>query len=410
MSNNIMSAREHLLLIYNSALKAVNGRETVAAFLRQHSIQTPVALIAVGKAAADMAEGAFEVLGSDISQALLITKRGHLNQRWLPNDSMTCLEAAHPVPDESSLAAGQQLLEFMKRLPSGYPVLVLISGGTSALVEVLASGVTLADLQRVNRWLLGSGLDIHAMNKIRKSLSAIKGGRLATYLEGHPVENLLISDVPGDDLSAIGSGLLTWHEEITLPDSLPGWLSDLTAKALPLAKSVDFSNIIQHLIATPATARAAAGEMAKRLGYQVFNQPALIVGGAESAGLMLGQQLCAAKPGIYIWSSETTVQLPENPGQGGRCQTLALAAASELAERKDVFLLAAGTDGNDGPGKMAGALVDGGTLERGNRKGFDLQACLKNADAGSFLTASGDLIETGPTGTNVMDVLIGLRK
>jgi hydroxypyruvate reductase len=405
-----MIAREHLLLIYNSALKAVNGRDTVAGFLRQHSIQTPISLIAIGKAAMNMAAGAFEVLGSGVSQALLITKWGHLDRRWLSNYPITCLEAAHPVPDESSLAAGQELLAFIKQLPSSYPVLVLISGGTSALVEVLASGVTLADLQRVNRWLLGSGLDIHAMNKIRKSLSAIKGGRLATFLEGRPVVNLLISDVPGDDLSAIGSGLLTLSEEITLPDSLPDWLCALMAKAPPLAKPADFSKIIQYLIATPATARVAAGDMAKRLGYVVFNQEDLIVGGAESAGHILGQQLCAAEPGIYIWSSETTVELPENPGHGGRCQTLALAAASELADRKDVFLLAAGTDGNDGPGKMAGALVDGGTLVRGNRMGFDdVQVCLKKADAGSFLAASGDLIETGPTGTNVMDVLIGLR-
>ncbi len=402
--------REHLLSIYNNALKAVNGRKAVAAYLREEPYYRPLALIAIGKAATQMAAGAFDVLGAHISQALLITKLGHLDKQLLQGRSMTCLEAAHPVPDESSLAAGQALLDFIENIPPQYPVLVLISGGASALVEVLAPFVPLADLQRVNRWLLGSGLDIHAMNKIRKSLSAIKGGRLASYLEGHPVLNLLISDVPGDDLRAIGSGLLTRHEEITLPNSLPDWLRALTARTRPLAQSTAFSKIVQRLIATPATAREAACQAAKRLGYVVFNHDDLIVGEAEQAGRTLAQQLCAAKPGIYIWSSETTVHLPENPGQGGRCQSLALAAAGELAGRRDVFLLAAGTDGNDGPGDVAGALIDGRTSSRGNREGFKERECLKRADAGSFLAASGDLIYTGPTGTNVMDVLISLKK
>jgi glycerate 2-kinase len=404
------SPREHLLSIYNNALKAVNGRKAVAAYLREEPFYRPLALIAIGKAATHMAAGAFEVLGAHISHALLITKLGHLDKQLLQGRSITCLEAAHPVPDDSSIAAGQALLDLIENIPPQYPVLVLISGGASALVEVLAPYVSLADLQRVNRWLLGSGLDIHAMNKIRKSLSAIKGGRLASYLEGHPVLNLLISDVPGDDLRAIGSGLLTQHNEITLPNSLPDWLRALTARTRPLAQSTVFSKIVQRLIATPATAREAACQAADRLGYVVFNHDDLIVGEAEQAGRTLAQQLCAAKPGISIWSSETTVHLPENPGQGGRCQSLALAAAGELAGRRDVFLLAAGTDGNDGPGEVAGAFVDGKTLERGNREGFKERECLKRANAGCFLAASGDLIYTGPTGTNVMDVLIGLKK
>ncbi|KHD09226.1 hypothetical protein PN36_08730 [Candidatus Thiomargarita nelsonii] len=368
-----ITPREHLLYIYNNTLNAVNGRKTVAAYLRQYPYTTPFALIAIGKAATQMTAGAFDV--SHISHALLITKYGHLDKSLVQGYPITCLEAAHPVPDASSLAAGQALLYFIKNLPPNYPVLFLISGGASALVEVLAPGISLADLQQVNRWLLASGLDIHAINQIRKSLSAIKGGRLASYLQGHRVLNLLISDVPGDNLQAIGSGLLT---------------------------SDEFTNIKQHIIARPATARQAACEVAK-----VYNHDTLIVGDAAQAGRTLAQQLCAAKSGIYIWSSETTVHLPEKPGQGGRCQHLALAAACEWAGRDDVFLLAAGTDGNDGPGEVAGALIDGGTLARG--KGLEAQRCLERADAGRFLAASGDLIYTGPTGTNVMDVLIGLK-
>jgi hydroxypyruvate reductase len=411
--HKVTHPHEDLLSIYHHALFAVNGRKTVAAELLSKPYHSSLALIAIGKAATQMAVGAFDVLGTQINSALLITKNGHLDKKSLQNEPITCLESAHPVPDATSLAAGKALLDFIKTLPPQYPVLVLISGGASALVEVLAPGVTLADLQRVNRWLLGSGLDIHAMNQIRKSLSAIKGGRLAHYLTGHPVLNLLISDVPGDDLQAIGSGLLCYHcsmkREKDSVNCLPNWLRTLITKACPLAPASCFINIAQRLIANPKNAREAAGEAAKKLGYSVFNHEVLIVGEAQQAGHSLAQKLCHASAGLYIWSSETTVHLPEQPGKGGRCQSFALAAAYELAGLPDMYLLAAGTDGNDGPAEVAGALVDGGTLARGRQKGFNALQSLKMADAGSFLAASGDLIYTGPTGTNVMDILIALK-
>jgi glycerate 2-kinase len=319
--HKVTHPHEDLLLIYNHALFAVNGRKTVAAELLLNPYHTHLALIVIGKAATQMAVGAFDVLGSLINPALLITKNGHLDKQLLQGYPITCLESAHPVPDATSLAAGQALLDFIKTLPPQYPVLVLISGGASALVEVLAPGVTLADLQRVNRWLLGSGLDIHAMNQIRKSLSAIKGGLLAHYLTGHPVLNLLISDVPGDDLQAIGSGLLCYqcsmNSEKDSVNFLPDWLGTLITKVCPLGPPNCFTNIIQRLIAHPKNARQAAGEAAKKLGYSVFNHEALIVGEAQRAGYSLAQKLCHASAGIYVWSSETTVHLPELPGKGG---------------------------------------------------------------------------------------------
>jgi hydroxypyruvate reductase len=406
-----MNSPRHLLLsLYHSALQAVHGRTQVAHYLRLHPLQTPLALIAIGKAAPQMTIGAFEVLNSQITHALLITKTGHLVPEHFSNHAITCLETAHPVPDISSLQAGQMLLEFIASLPKPYPILFLLSGGASALVEVLAPGLTLTDLQRVNQWLLATGLDIHAMNQIRKSLSAIKGGRLASFLQGHEVLNLVISDVPGDDLQAIGSGLLTPHDQITLPRGLPDWLQTLTTKALPLATSEYFTHIIPHLIASPIIARQAAGrEAAEQWNYPVYQHDDLIVGDALLAGRQIARQLRTAKPGIYLWSSETTVILPDSPGQGGRCQSLALAAAGELAGQADLYLLVAGTDGNDGPGTAAGAIIDGKTIERGQQQGLHALECLEQADAGRFLTASGDLLYTGPTGTNVMDILIGCR-
>lgn len=403
------SPRSICLSIYHQALTRVNGRQCVAAFLHQYPYQTPVALIALGKAATQMAVGAFDILGTAISQALLVTKVGHLDRQLIQNYPIICLEAAHPIPDVSSLAAGQALLDFINQLPPRFPILFLISGGTSALVEVLAPGITLSDLQQTNQWLLGSGLDIQSINEIRKSLSAIKGGRLATYLLGHPVLNLLIADVPGDDLQVIGSGLLTYHEEPRLPASLPDWVYRLTTLACPLAPFHHFEQIVQPVVATPTLARQGARAAAQPLNYPIFNHDEFITGEASRVGRILAQQLSTSAPGIHIWSSETTVRLPPQPGQGGRCQSLALAAAIELAERNDIYLLAAGTDGNDGPGPAAGALIDGGTISRGSQAGLNAVSCLAQADAGRFLAVSGDLIYTGPTGTNVMDIIIGWK-
>jgi len=399
----------HLLSIYQAALNAVNGRQAVVNYLRDHPVPTPLAVVAIGKAAPAMTLGAFDILGTQITSGLLITKKGHADKALFSDYPMTCLEAAHPIPDASSLVAGQALLNFINQLPPRGPLLCLISGGTSALVDVLAPEISLADLQRVNQWLLGAGLDIHAINAIRKNLSTIKGGRLAGYLTEHPIVNLLISDVPGDDLSSIGSGLLTWHEAIGAPTTLPQWLAELLTHATPFAPASDFQQIKQVIIANAALARQAARHQAEQLGYQVFQEDELIVGEAQIAGQRLAHHLSTAQPGIHIWSSETTVTLPEKPGEGGRCQSLALAMAEQIKGQENLWFLAAGTDGNDGPGEMAGALVDGSTIKRGQQLGLQAQTCLKHADAGRFLAASGDLIKTGPTGTNVMDILIGLK-
>ncbi|MDY6992429.1 MAG: DUF4147 domain-containing protein [Pseudomonadota bacterium] len=398
-----MSPRQCLHTLYQAALKAVQGRTQVAAYLQQRALKSPVALIAIGKAATQMAAGAYDAVAC--AQALIITKKGHLEQHLLPSDpTITCLETAHPLPDQSSLAAGHTLIEFIQTLPQNMPVLVLISGGTSALVEVLPTHMTLADLHRLNQWLLGSGLDIVHINQIRKSVSAIKAGRLAPYLSGHQVINLLISDVPSDAVSVIGSGLLSYHEPLALPSNLPTWLTQLTQKSPPLAAVDNFAQIEQIIIAHCAHARQAACDAAVVMGLTGFNHETFIAGDAIEAGRTLAEYLKTAPAGIHIWSSETTVQLPEQPGQGGRCQSLALAAAEVLAGHPNIYFLAAGSDGNDGPGDTAGALVDGKTLERAG--GFNVQPYLAAAAAGAFLAASGDLVSTGPTGTNVMDILI----
>lgn len=392
-------------------MAAVHGRARVREYL--HSAlpprpPTPVYLIALGKAACAMAQGAYDALGGAIREALIVTKRGYAERLPWP-----VLEAGHPVPDQASLEAGARLEAFVRAMPETALVLVLLSGGASALVERLPPGVTLADLKRVNHWLLGAGLDIRAMNAVRSRLSLIKGGRLAQWLHPRRVLGLALSDVPGDDPRVIGSGPLVadsesealWQHLVLPPD-----LHALLARGTPAPHGgATFSGVTMEIIATNADARRAAAEAARAAGYRVAMEPTLVLGDAVEAGRRLADRLLHAAPGmLHVWGGETTVRLPPRPGRGGRCQSLALSAALTLAGHS-AWLLAAGTDGSDGPTEDAGALVDGGTVARGAQRGLDAAQRLACADAGAFLEASGDLVHTGPTGTNVMDLMIGLR-
>jgi glycerate 2-kinase len=397
--------RAHLTQVFHAALGAVDGRACVARALRGERVKPPCWAIAIGKAAAAMMRGALEASGA-VQEALAITKAGHCTD--LPG--VTCLEAGHPLPDRRSLAAGRALLAFLGRAPSSASFLFLISGGASALVECLPEGVTLADLARVNAWLLGSGLDIHAVNRIRRSLSLIKGGRLAHFLGGRDALNLLISDVPGDDPAVIGSGLLVPPTDPQSFEGLhvPPWLARLLALGAPPV-SGSLENIRTRIVARPANARRAAADASRVLGYEVFEHGELLVGDAAAAGARLGSELREGSPGLHVWSAETTVRLPPRPGRGGRCQHLALSAALALRGCDGVVLLAAGTDGTDGPTEEAGAVVDGDTVARGEAAGLLAARSLEAADAGTFLAASGDLLRTGPTGTNVMDLILSLR-
>ena len=189
--------------LFRHALQVVNGDSAVACHLKDHPVADKVAVVAIGKAAAAMMHGADQVLNDQIQSALVITKEGHCD----PVSHWPCLQAGHPVPDQRSLDAGTRLLEFIHNLPEALHLLVLVSGGTSALVEVLPENMQLQDLQKLNQWLLASGLPIETMNRIRQSLSKIKGGKLLKYIGCKYITQLLISDVKSDDPAIIGSGL-----------------------------------------------------------------------------------------------------------------------------------------------------------------------------------------------------------
>lgn len=409
---NSADKRMHLLQIYRAALQAVAGDHAVSSWLEAHPLAGEWVVVAIGKAAAAMARGAQQGLGERLIRGLVITKHGH-GEPGLDPVRFLQLESAHPVPDDSSLVAGETLLRFLDELPDGQPLLFLLSGGASSLVEVLPEGMNGDQLAELNHWLLGSGLSIGSMNAIRKQLSRIKGGRLAPYLKGRRCVQLLISDVPGDEPAVIGSGMLIPDpgEGPLEPGTVPSWLHKLrqNAVAAPSANDPAFRNIENHIIASNAQARHAAAVKAAELGLVVHDHQGHFQGDVSELAERFCKELLDGDPGIYLWGGESSVRLPEKHGRGGRNQHLALAAARQLAGLSKVLLLAAGTDGSDGPTEEAGALIDGETVRRGEDEGYSSVDALARCDSGRFLELSGDLIETGPTGTNVMDLVIAWR-
>lgn len=396
--------RKLLLDLYGSGIAAVHGRKTVRDWLTARGESGPFHLVALGKAAAAMAAGALEAAGDSLQSGLVVTRYGYMDETVYRDPRLLCLEASHPLPDTQSMAAGNALLLFLERTPRDARFLFLLSGGTSSLVEVPVAGVTPEELRRLNRWLLGSGLSIADINRVRSAVSCIKGGRLAAELHGRAATQLLISDVPGDVVSDIGSGLLSPSAARPMP-ALPAQFASLPLQQAQVRES---KTLQTHVIASNRHARAAIVQAAKTAGHAAEDHGPMPMNDAAVCGESLARELLSLPRGIHVWGGETTVKLPDHPGNGGRNQHLALAAAKVLAGKQGMYLLSGASDGSDG-NDDAGALVDAGTLERGRDAGYDAAQCLQRAAAGDFLEGSGDLLHTGPTGTNVMDLVIGYK-
>lgn len=378
-----MDPRQYLLEVYAAGLAAVNGERVVYQALLERGERRPCHIVAIGKASEAMFRGAQRYLRDNLKASLLITRAGHVTDDMLQAGSLQIIESAHPVPDERSLHAGQTLVDFLQALPEQADVLFLISGGTSSLVEVLDEAYTLDDLRQATHILLGNGADIREINRVRCELSRIKGGKLWQFLGNRRVSCLLLSDVSGDDPEVIGSGLL-----FPSPHTDFDW----------------------QIVASNGQALAAMIVAAQSGTGTVQLMPDFLDGEAAITARACVEFLRGSGSGLYLWGAETRVCLPPEPGRGGRNQQFALAAANCLRVDDNIFLLAVGTDGTDGVTDDTGALIDNGTIRRGESEGLDPEACLRAADAGTFLDASGDLIHTGPTGTNVMDVIIGLKQ
>jgi glycerate 2-kinase len=351
-------ARHELLKRFQTAVARVHGT-TVTRTALSH-LTGPHALAALGKAAPAMAAGARAVPALDITHSSVAAPRGYGDADHL---------GGHPVPDEASLAAGAAFAAWLRTLPPGLPLIALVSGGSSACVEHLKPGHTLDDLAERTRELLAFGADIAEINAERGRWSLLKHGGARELAGAREILVWVLSDVPGDDLSVVGSGPFAPLE------------------AAPLATNGD------------ATRAVGADHPLQKLS-----------GDAAKQGRLIARQLRGAKAGVWVWGGETTVTLPAEPGRGGRAQHLALAAALELDGVPGITLLSAGTDGIDGNTDDAGALIDGGTAARIRDEGIDPADALARADSNTALAAAGDLVHTGPTGTNVMDLVIALKR
>lgn len=385
--------REDLLHhLYYAGVNAVSGFEATRSFLKTAQLPDKVHLVALGKAADSMARGALSVIDHRLVSGLVVTKHHHLSAELDADDRLVCIESGHPVPDESSLLAGCELVKFVRSLPAEHLLIFLVSGGTSALVEKLNEGLGLVELKNETDKLLASGTPIDQMNKHRRTLSEIKGGRLAKHVRC-AVLQLLISDVPGDKPADIGSGLL-------VPDQSTGMSADLPV----------WSRVNTHIIASSAIAQAAVAAAARQKGLVVQQCSGSLYGDIPEVINRLAGTLGAtdAAKGVYIWGGEPTIVLPSKPGRGGRNQHLALALAKTMASHRCASLLVAGTDGTDGPTGDAGGLVSQQTVATAMQMHVQIDAYLQRADAGTCLEALGCLVTTGPTNTNVMDLAIAI--
>jgi glycerate 2-kinase len=375
-----------LLELLQAGLERVDGRRCVREALRARPPPHagPVWAAAVGKAASSMALGAADALGGSLERMLVVTRGGHIASQLLSLPAVEAHESAHPVPDARSLAAGQRLLDWVDALPAAALPLFLVSGGASSLVEVPEPGVSLEELAQVSAQGLADGLPIGELNARRARLSRIKGGRLAARLGGRAALALFISDVPGDDPAVIGSGLLGPHAGA--PD-----------------------RIERQVVASVEGAMAGVAAAASERGLTVECVPERYAGDATRLAARFSHELLMSRAQVRVWGGESTVRLPPHPGRGGRNQHLALAAARFLSDYPQLLLLAAGTDGTDGTTEAAGGLVDADTCARLALAGLDADDCLARADSGTALLAADGVVRTGPTGTNVADLVIGLK-
>ena len=422
--------------LYDAAVAAVNPGPATESALERHapSGTRPLFILALGKAAAPMAAAAAHFArrnGRHIAGGLVVAPE----ESAAPDVALPVVPGDHPEPGPASFAAAERLGQVVHRICAGDDVWVLLSGGTTSLIGAPRDGFAHAELREVYARLLASGLDISDMNRIRKRFTRWGGGRLAAALAPARVLQLVVSDVIGDDLPSIGSGPcvpdpMTASDTrdllqraglwTTLPVSIRTVIEATEAGKLPeTPKPGDaaFTNVETSIVSSNRLALEAIARRATELGLasEIVSEP--LAGEARTAGASVAATLRNYSQArqtqdptrrCVIWGGETTVTLGDRPGLGGRSQELALSAAQTLAGGDGVSLLAGGTDGRDGPTDAAGAIVDGRTWKTIKEAGRDPASDLARHDAYHALAAAGALLKPGLTGTNVMDVVIGV--
>lgn len=390
-----------------------------------------VLVVGAGKATAAMARAVEEILGERIDDGVISVKYGHT----LPLKHIRTIEAGHPLPDVNGVTASRAILSMATRAGGSDLVIVLLSGGGSALTPLPAEGIALKDKQAATDLLLACGATIHEINTIRKHLSDFKGGRLAEAAAPATVVTLILSDVVGDDLDMIASGptvpdsttfeaclkiVRRYAIEARLPADVikrfkAGAHGDLPET--PKRDSHDWRHSFNLIVGSNRQALQAASREAADLGYRSLILSSCIEGEARAIARVhaaIAREALASgnpvpPPACLLSGGETTVTI-KGDGHGGRNQEFALAAAMAIAAVPDIVMLSAGTDGTDGPTDAAGAVVDHTTASRAEGMGLDIRYHLSNNDAYPFFDTLGDLLITGPTGTNVMDINIILVK
>jgi hydroxypyruvate reductase len=410
VTQNEAKLRADALAIFRGALAAADAGNAVRKHL--HRIRwrefDRIFLLCVGKAATAMAEAIVAGAKRPIHGGIVVTKHGHVPRRLEP---FRYFESGHPIPDEQGRAAALAVEDLLHKLDARDLLICAISGGASALLPAPVAGLSLAAKQRLTDALLRAGANIHELNTVRKHVSRLKGGQLAALAYPATVITLLLSDVIGDDPAVIGSGP-------TVPD--PSTIDDARAvlnryrirKEQPLRETPKpgdeiFDKVENVIVGSNRLALDAAAREAKRLGYRPLILSSTMHGEAREVARVHAQIAREVRtsgnplkpPACILSGGETTVTV-RGDGKGGRNQEFALAVAIDIAGLDGILVLSAGTDGTDGPTDAAGAIASGTTLSRA----ADARDYLNRNDSYSYFEKLGDLIETGPTGTNVMDV------
>jgi len=432
--------REDARAIFEAGLEAVEPAELVKRNVRRQGSEIEmggclfdlskyrgVSVVGAGKAAAPMARAIEEIVGTSLRNGIVIVKHGHSRRL----SKIKVVEAGHPVPDEAGARTTREIISALSQATEDDLVLCLLSGGGSALLSCPAENITLPDKQAVTRLLLGCGAKIQEVNAIRKHISRVKGGRLAELAYPASIVSLILSDVIGDPIESIASGptapdrssfLDCWRiiDRYGLTERIPPSVRDFLRRGTegsvaetPKPGDPIFEKVQNVIIGNNRTALSAAKGRAEELGFNAFILSGFIEGETKDAAIfhtaiakeILSTDNPVRRPACVISGGETTVTV-HGDGLGGRNQEFALAAAIDVEGTDGVAVLSAGTDGTDGPTDAAGAIVDGQSVARGKRRGLDANAYLKRNDSYHFLQATGDLLVTGPTLTNVMDLRI----
>ena len=434
--------RQDALSIFYRAVQAVDPiavvRNTVKLLGNRLEIQgrsynlasfQRVYIVGAGKAAAKMAQAIEELLGERVTSGVVNVKYGH----GVPLKTVRIYEAGHPIPDREGLKGTAQIVKLLSQTTESDLVICLISGGGSALLPCPVGGLTLKELKQVTRLLLRCGASIHEMNAVRKHLSRIKGGRMAQLAHPSSVVSLILSDVVGDDLGTIASGpmvpdssrfgdCLKILDKYRLRSKMPRGVSLFLENGergeleeTPKSDDPIFTNTYNVIVGNNQMALEAARNKAKELGYHTMILSGDLQGEtqrvARDHGAIAKQILNTGKPisrpACVISGGETTVTV-KGKGLGGRNQEFALAAAIDIEGLGPVAILSGGTDGTDGPTDAAGAIVDGATIERAQGSRLNAHEFLRKNDSYHFFQALDDLLITGPTYTNVMDLRLVL--